>query len=450
MKSIKKYLFYFIILVVGIFTYSGQVYAAESKWPGVSSSSLPGAYADMEYCVYNTGDVRRSESWNGKVSEWYSNTSYILIHDPNSGEIKFLNKDGNVKRAMESFVWDKSGNNQLIYFGSDLYDYLVDEKGILNCRNLYFVERPGSAWFSFSGSLGIYTPDKIAEDFPLAVTKDEYLQLIVNTGVTGTHFGETIATKCEDYYTRFNEIATHYYEDKEDSLDGLLEMTKSEFKQGDADKAKQYYDDFLSVYNQTKNDLDNLGLTTNENGDGFYINDCSGINNLAGDYNKLKNAVDAGFQVASSYYNQIKSNLTSAINSGATDLEEDATVMDEIKNDIEAAKTEWREYLEEINLGKEINNVSCEGLLGPDLLDDISTILTWVRIAVPIILIVLGSIDFASAVLSDDPKSLSKAGGRFVKRCIVAIAIFFVPSIIMYLLSFIDKIADVSCDIRLW
>lgn len=450
MKSIGKRMLYFAFFITILFVCNYNVYAADYEWPGVSSSQIPGDWANMEYCIYNTGEVRRSEDWDGSASKWYSNNSYILIYDSIAGEIKFLNKDGTVKRTLEAFTWDNSGNNQLIYFGSDLYDYLVDEKGILNCKTLYFVERPGTAPLSFSGSLGIYSPDNISVDFPLSATKDEYLQLIANTGITGTHYGETIATKCEDYSTRLNEIANRYYTDKEQALDILSEMAKSEFKKGDATRVKENYDIFLNVYNQTQNDLSNLNITTNADGSGFYIQNCSEINSLATDYQKLKNAVDAGFQVASSYYNQIQSKLTAAINNGVEGLEEDQEIMNSIKDDIETSKTEWVEYIEAINLGKEISNTSCEGLLGPDLLDDISTILTWIRIAAPILLIILGSVDFASAVLSDDQQAFKKAGSKFVKRCIVAVAIFFVPSIIMYLLSFIDKIADVSCDIRLW
>ena len=91
-----------------------------------------------------------------------------------------------------------------------------------------------------------------------------------------------------------------------------------------------------------------------------------------------------------------------------------------------------------------------QGLLGQDLLDDISTVFTWIKITVPILLILLGSIDFGKAVLSDDQQELKKATSKFIKRCIIAVAIFFIPTIIMYLISFIDKIADVSCDVRIW
>lgn len=99
--------------------------------------------------------------------------------------------------------------------------------------------------------------------------------------------------------------------------------------------------------------------------------------------------------------------------------------------------------------GDKVDN-DCEGILGEALLNDIKTVLLWIRIIVPILLIVLGSVDFVKAILSDDQQELKKSTNRFVKRCIIAVAIFFIPMLIMYIISFIDKVADVSCDIRLW
>ena len=94
------------------------------------------------------------------------------------------------------------------------------------------------------------------------------------------------------------------------------------------------------------------------------------------------------------------------------------------------------------------DRIDCEGLLGPDVRDDISEILGWIKIAVPILLVVLGSLDFSKAVLADDQNALSKAWKTFIKRIIAAIAVFFAPYLIMYLIEHVDKILDNSCDIR--
>lgn len=92
------------------------------------------------------------------------------------------------------------------------------------------------------------------------------------------------------------------------------------------------------------------------------------------------------------------------------------------------------------------NPISCNGLLGKDVLDDISKVLTWIKIGVPILLIVLGTLDFGKAVLADDDKALSKATRTFIMRCIAAVAVFFAPIIIMYLIELVDDLAG-GCDI---
>ncbi len=446
MKRMVKYLIYFIFAFI-IMGESSNVYA-DTSWPGVNGSSLLGQYADMEYCVYNTANVYTAGSGFSSVSKYYSNTSYIFIYDTQSNEIKFLNTDGTAKSTSDKYAWNKGGlAKQYIYFSDNLYDYLVDD-GVFTCKQLIFIETSGEFVFSNSGSLSIYTESE--EYFGKGSDKTWMIDQVNSSAVTGEHHGESIMTKCEDYSTRLNEIANHYYNDKEQALNALAEMAKSDFKKGDAAIAKENFDIFLNVYNQAYNDLSALNITTNENGEGFYIQQCAEVNSLVKDYNKLQHAISAGFQVAISYYNQIKSKLNAAINNGAVGMEEDLQIMDDLGETLGAATDTWQRYQEAVDLGVPVSDTSCEGLLGPDLLDDISKVLTLLRIAVPILLIILGSVDFASAVLADDQQALKKSGSKFVKRCIIAVAIFFVPSIIMYLLSWIDKIADVSCDIRLW
>ena len=89
----------------------------------------------------------------------------------------------------------------------------------------------------------------------------------------------------------------------------------------------------------------------------------------------------------------------------------------------------------------------CSGVLGPDVKADIEKYLSWVRIIAPILVIVLGMVDYAKAVISDDDKALSKANSNLAKRLIAAIALFFVPLLLTYLINLIDKLAG-GCDIR--
>jgi len=81
---------------------------------------------------------------------------------------------------------------------------------------------------------------------------------------------------------------------------------------------------------------------------------------------------------------------------------------------------------------------SCNGLLTPGAYDILQDALNIIRIIVPILLIVLGSVDMGTAVMSDDKDALKKASSKLVKRCIAAVAIFFVPLIVNVLIDMVE------------
>lgn len=88
-----------------------------------------------------------------------------------------------------------------------------------------------------------------------------------------------------------------------------------------------------------------------------------------------------------------------------------------------------------------ILDVDCYGIFGskndPDSLRNlIDEILQYPRIIVPILVIVLGIVDLAKAVIASKEDEMKKAQQTFVKRIIIGIAFFFVPvfiDIIMWL-----------------
>lgn len=60
------------------------------------------------------------------------------------------------------------------------------------------------------------------------------------------------------------------------------------------------------------------------------------------------------------------------------------------------------------------------------------------QIGIPILLIVMGSIDLGKAVLSSDDKEIKGATGKLIKRCIAAVAIFFVTTIVSLLMGLLS------------
>lgn len=95
-------------------------------------------------------------------------------------------------------------------------------------------------------------------------------------------------------------------------------------------------------------------------------------------------------------------------------------------------------------------NANCDAIFDSEAQALIQRIFSIICIAVPIILIVLGSVDFANAVLSSDQEAMQKAVKRFTTRCIVAVAIFFLPMLVNLIFSFpgMDAVRGVIfCDV---
>ena len=65
-------------------------------------------------------------------------------------------------------------------------------------------------------------------------------------------------------------------------------------------------------------------------------------------------------------------------------------------------------------------------------------ILYALKIIIPILLIILGSIDIFQAVISQDEKQLSKSIMKLVQRVIAGVIIFFIPTIINYVFDMVD------------
>ncbi len=63
------------------------------------------------------------------------------------------------------------------------------------------------------------------------------------------------------------------------------------------------------------------------------------------------------------------------------------------------------------------------------------------QIGVPIVLIVLGTLDLGKAVIASDDKQVKEAQGKLIKRCVYAVLVFFIVTIVNLLLSMIGRIA---------
>lgn len=82
---------------------------------------------------------------------------------------------------------------------------------------------------------------------------------------------------------------------------------------------------------------------------------------------------------------------------------------------------------------------SCNGLL-PVVQFIRRGVFPIIQIGIPIILIIMGSIDLGKAVLSSDDKEIKGATGKLIKRVIMAVAIFFVVTIVTLVMNLFTRV----------
>ena len=71
------------------------------------------------------------------------------------------------------------------------------------------------------------------------------------------------------------------------------------------------------------------------------------------------------------------------------------------------------------------------------------------QIGIPIILIVLGTLDLGKAVMSSDDKEVKAAQSRLIKRCIYAVAVFFVTTLVALIMSLVAS-GDTTANTTGW
>lgn len=85
-------------------------------------------------------------------------------------------------------------------------------------------------------------------------------------------------------------------------------------------------------------------------------------------------------------------------------------------------------------------NVSCGGgKLSFDsvLPTSVSTIINIMKVVIPILVVFFGLLDLGKAVMSQKEDDIKKNQGLLVKRLIVAVLVFFVVSLVQFLVSLV-------------
>lgn len=82
----------------------------------------------------------------------------------------------------------------------------------------------------------------------------------------------------------------------------------------------------------------------------------------------------------------------------------------------------------------------------------VKAVLGIIQFGIPIILILLGTIDLGKAVMSSDDKEVKAAQGRLIKRCIYAVAVFFVVLLVKLIMGLVSNsgVEDNQEDAMSW
>lgn len=85
----------------------------------------------------------------------------------------------------------------------------------------------------------------------------------------------------------------------------------------------------------------------------------------------------------------------------------------------------------------------------------VQNVVNIIKIAIPILLIIMGMLDFLKAVIANDEKQMKESQNKFIKRIIAAVIIFFVVAIVQFVFGYIvsgnegkDALSCVSCFVN--
>lgn len=97
-------------------------------------------------------------------------------------------------------------------------------------------------------------------------------------------------------------------------------------------------------------------------------------------------------------------------------------------NAVKAVEVLRMQYIGEVNLTSDCS-------ISGRLVLWIANIVKWVKYILPVVVIILGILDFLRAIATNNDDAMKKAQGRFVKRLIAAALVFVVPFILEFILD---------------
>lgn len=91
------------------------------------------------------------------------------------------------------------------------------------------------------------------------------------------------------------------------------------------------------------------------------------------------------------------------------------------------------------------NSTLCDGVLIPNqLFNLVATIVKLIKIAVPVLLIIFGMIDFAKSVVAKNEDDVKKFRKQFISRVVSAIIVFVIVFVVQFAVNLISSVEDTT------
>lgn len=95
-----------------------------------------------------------------------------------------------------------------------------------------------------------------------------------------------------------------------------------------------------------------------------------------------------------------------------------------------------------------LNNVfvleSCANILGAKMVELLNYVFFIIRVATPVLVVFFITMDFVKAVAASKEEDMKKAQNSAIKRIIIGVVIFFIPTIIKLILWLVGR-TDTAC-----
>ena len=350
---------------------------------------------------------------------WHKSGEYTVIRISDSGAAKinldhiyYPNGDGTKTDVKDKLGLSFLNNNQAndnrktIYIG-DSRTYGMNLYGITNSSNTVYGVGYGYNWFTGNGSFSSSNTNSTSGGIAGANSKmnsGEKYNIVIWLGVNDYTY-----VSAEKYYSTYFSLAKNEWKDHNIYIVSVGPV--------DDDKALYVDNKGINKFNDAMEELIKNGNLSNLN----YIDlgytessinsyDSEGLHYGKSDYQKIFNNINNGIV-------KIENNSNNNPIGGNDSPEGEGNDLPEGGGNPQPG-------------GNNNEPLTCNDFFDADMMDIISTIYKIIEFLAIILTIVLGMLDFAKGITSDDQDLIKKASKHFVKRLIICVVIFVLPLLI--------------------